>query len=166
MKFRKGTYNDLNKLKELGINSWSEYKNVLSSDNWKELEKTLKDSNTYSELLKNSECIVCENNEEKIIGMAFLVPSGNSDEIYEKEWSRLRFVSASPNYKGKRIGELLTKKCIELAKINQESIIALHTSEIMNSAKYIYEKIGFKMFKEIKPRLGVRYWLYTYRIED
>lgn len=52
--------------------------------------------------------------------------------------------------------------CIEVAKKNNEQIMALHTSEIMESARHIYEKLGFKILKEIEPRLGVRYWLYTF----
>jgi ribosomal protein S18 acetylase RimI-like enzyme len=30
----------------------------------------------------------------------------------------------------------------------------------MNAARHIYEKIGFKIIKELEPRLGKKYWLY------
>jgi ribosomal protein S18 acetylase RimI-like enzyme len=30
----------------------------------------------------------------------------------------------------------------------------------MDKARYIYEKLGFKIIKEIEPRYGKKYWLY------
>jgi len=164
MNFRSGNLKDLEQLKELGIRSWTQYKEQLTLENWESLLKTLIDSNNYSELLKKSECLICENSEKKIIGMAFLVSNGNPDEIYDQSWCHLRFVTVDPKYRGMKIGEKLTKDCIEIALRNKEKIMALHTSEIMESARHIYKKIGFKILKEIEPRLGVRYYLYTYEI--
>ena len=161
MNFRKGTISDLDQLKELGVKSWSQFKDDLTSENWSELRNTLNSSENYSELIRNSECLICEDNRNQFIGMAFLVPNGNPTEIYDEGWCHLRFVSVDPNYRGQRIGEKLTRKCIEIALKNNERTMALHTSEIMGSARHIYEKIGFKKLREIKPSLGVKYWLYT-----
>ncbi len=161
MNFRIGNHNDLEQLRELGVKSWKQYRNELTVENWKKLFMIIDNLDTYSNLLEKSECLICENNIKEIIGMAFLVPQGNPDEIYESDWCHLRFVSVNPEYRGKAIGEKLTKMCIEIAKKKNEKIMALHTSEIMKSARYIYEKIGFKILNEIEPRLGVKYWLYT-----
>lgn len=98
--------------------------------------------------------------------MAFLVPSGNPTEIYAKNWCHLRFVSVDPNCRGRKIGESLTRKCIEIALSNKENTMALHTSEMMKAARHIYEKIGFRVQKEIDQRFGVRYWLYTLDLLD
>jgi ribosomal protein S18 acetylase RimI-like enzyme len=116
---------------------------------------------TYSELLELSHCIVCESDEEGIIGMAFLVASGNPADVFEKDWSYIRFVSVSPEFGGQGIGKRLTEMCIDLAKKNNEKKIALHTSEMMGGARHIYESLGFKILREIEPRLGKKYWLYT-----
>ena len=77
MNFRRGNLKDLQQLKNLGIRSWTQYKEKLTPKNWESLFKTLNDSNNYSQLIKKSECLICENNEKEIIGMAFLVPNGN-----------------------------------------------------------------------------------------
>ena len=161
MNFRTGNKNDLNQLKALGVTAWTQFKNILTKDHWNELNQSLNNLDTYSNLLEISECVICENEKKEVIGMAFLTPKGNPTEIYDKNWCHLRFVSVNPTYRGNKIGEILTKKCIEIAIKNNEQIMALHTSEIMESAIHIYEKIGFKILKEIQPRLGVRYWLYT-----
>jgi ribosomal protein S18 acetylase RimI-like enzyme len=165
MNFRKGNIKDLEQLKELGLKSWVQFKGELTNDNWNKLHKTLDDHKTYSELLKKAECLVCENNTKNIIGMAFLIPKGNPTEIYDEKWCYLRFVSVDPKYRGNGIGEKLTKMCIEFAIENNEQIMALHTSEIMKSARYIYKKNGFKILKELEPRLGVKYWLYTLELK-
>jgi ribosomal protein S18 acetylase RimI-like enzyme len=108
----------------------------------------------------NSVSYVCENEIGEIIGMSFLVASGNPTEIYNEEQCYVRFVTVSEKYKGMKIGEKLTEECIGFAKNNGEKKIALHTSEFMNKARYIYEKLGFKIIKEIEPRYGKKYWLY------
>jgi ribosomal protein S18 acetylase RimI-like enzyme len=158
--FRRGTIDDLHELKNLAIKSWKQFQSKLTSENWTILYKNLTDDNTYTELLGNAECIVCISDKNIIIGMAFLVPSGNPTEIYDKEWSYIRFVSVDPDFGDQGIGRKLTTMCIELARQNQEKTIALHTSELMDRARHIYETLGFTILKEIEMRLGKRYWLY------
>jgi len=165
MNYRKGNNSDLEQLRELGLKSWTQFKNELTDDNWKSLSETIGSHKSYSNLLKTSECIVCENETKEIVGMAFLVPNGNPNEIYDEKWCHLRFVSVNPNYRGNGIGKKLTELCIESAIEKKEKTMALHTSEIMGSARHIYEKMGFEILKEIEPRLGVKYWLYTLELK-
>lgn len=164
VQYRKGNTSDITDLIELAIDSWSQFRSALTKDNWEKLLTTLSSPATYSELLTISECLVCENDRKKIIGMAFLVPSGNPTEIYDKDWCYLRFVSVQPKYRGNGIGEELTRRSIALAVQNDENIMALHTSVIMKSARHIYEKLGFSIHKELEPRLGLKYHLYTLKL--
>lgn len=166
MNFRRGNIDDSVKLRALALKSWSQFKEDLTSDNWNSLFQTINNVDTYYDLLDNSDCFVCENDDQEVIGMAFLVPSGNPNDIYDAAMCQLRFVSVSPDSRGKKIGEQLTRICIETAVKNKEQLLALHTSEIMKSARHIYEKIGFKILKEIEPRLGVKYWLYTLDLNE
>lgn len=161
MTYRIGNYKDIQQLRALGVKSWSQYQNELTNENWEKLYQGLNNLDTYKSLLDQSECLVCVNQEEEIIGMSFLVPKGNPTDIYDENWCYIRFVSVNPDYRGNGIGAELTKWCIQSALKNDEQTIALHTSEIMKSARKLYEKIGFKILKEIEPRLGVKYWLYT-----
>jgi ribosomal protein S18 acetylase RimI-like enzyme len=158
--YRQGTIDDLNELKNLAIKSWGQFQSKLTSDNWAKLYNSLTDDKTYKELLDKSNCIVCTSDKDKIIGMAFLVPSGNPTEIYDKEWSYIRLVSVHPDFAGRGIGRQLTTRCIDQARKNGEKTIALHTSELMDKARHIYETVGFTILKEIDQRLGKRYWLY------
>lgn len=164
MNYRKGHINDLNAIKKLAIKTWSEFKSELTNENWQDLFKTLTNDQTYTDLIEKSYFVVCESLNKEIIGMSFLVPKGNPTEIYDESWCYIRFVTVDPEFGGNGIGKKLTEICVEFAKQNNEKIVALHTSEMMNKAIHIYEKLGFKILREIEPRLGKKYWLYTLNI--
>jgi len=164
--YRQGNFGDLEQLRNLALKSWEQFKKELTTDNWQKLFDNLSSKETYLDLLNNSHCIVCETSDSEIIGMAFLVPNGHPTEIYDAKWACIRFVSVNPYFGGLGIGRQLTLKCIEIAKNNNEQTIALHTSEMMSTARHIYESLGFKILKEIEPRLGKKYWLYTLDIES
>lgn len=161
MKFRKGHNGDLEQLRILGMASWKQFENVLTPDNWQKLFSNVSRKETYIELLAQSHCFVCEREGGAIIGMAFLVPSGNPTDIYPADWRYIRFVSVHPEFTGKGIGRQLTRQCVEIAKSNNEHTVALHTSEMMHTARHIYESLGFTILRELEPRLGKKYWLYT-----
>jgi ribosomal protein S18 acetylase RimI-like enzyme len=164
MNYRNGRINDLNAIKKLAIKTWSEFKSELTNENWQELYKTLTNDQTYIDLIEKSYFVVCESLNKEIIGMSFLVPKGNPTEIYDESWCYIRFVTVDPEFGGNGIGKKLTEICVEFAKQNDEKIVALHTSEMMNKAIHIYEKLGFKILREIEPRLGKKYWLFTLNI--
>ena len=160
LSFRLGTKDDLQDLKRLAIKSWSPFQEELTNENWNSLKQTISNDKTYEELIDQSISFVCIADNDKVVGMAFLVPNGNPTDIYLKEWSYIRFVSVDPEFGGQGIGRKLTTMCIDQAKENGEQTIALHTSEIMTNARHIYESLGFEVLREIDQRLGKRYWLY------
>jgi ribosomal protein S18 acetylase RimI-like enzyme len=161
MIYREATIKDLNQLKDLALKSWIQFEEELSLENWGKLKINLSNNSTYESLLEKSYSLVCVSDTDKIIGMSFLVPSGNPTEIYDESWSYIRLVTVDPSYGGKGIGKQLTERCIEYAKQNGEKIIALHTSEMMHKARHIYENLGFTILKELAPRFEKKYWLYT-----
>jgi len=160
LNYREGTFHDKDKLNELGKIAYGQFKNELTEENWEKMNNYLSSVNSYSDLLEQSKCFICENTDE-IVGMAYLVSKGNPTDIFHKDWCYIRMVGVDPKFSGKGIGKKLTQMCIDYAKENDEQFIALHTSEFMNSARHIYEKIGFKAIKELDLRYGKRYWLYT-----
>lgn len=160
MNIREGNINDLVSIHQLGQKTWSQFESELTSENWEKMLTNISDRNLYKSLLQNSKSFICENENREIIGMSFLVVSGNPTEIYTNEQCYIRFVTVSEQYKGLMPGQKLTEKCIEFAKNNGEGKIALHTSEFMDKARHIYEKLGFRIIKEIEPRYGKKYWLY------
>lgn len=159
MTYRDGIVTDATQLKDLALASYGQFQNVLTEKNWDQLRTHLTREDLFPGLLEIAKCFVCEN-ENEIIGMAFLVPKGNPTEIFEAGWSYIRMVGVHPDFAGHGIGKELTQRCIDFAKRSGENTVALHTSEFMNAARHVYELLGFKQIKELEPRYEKRYWLY------
>jgi ribosomal protein S18 acetylase RimI-like enzyme len=166
MIYRSAISSDIPQLTKLALNTWSEFKSQLSDHYWTELHTILSTKTTYTELLDQSYCLICENSIQEIVGMIFLVSSGNPTELYHEDWCYIRFLTVRPEYKGRGIGKQLTLRCIEHARRNNENTMALHTSEMMSQAIQLYTRLGFQLFKEIPSRLGKKYWLYTLQISQ
>jgi len=157
--YRCATHDDIKQLNDLRIASYSEFEKSLPDDGWVTLKANLRDNNKLKEVLSNSRAFVGEI-DGCIVGMAFLVSNGNPTIIYPAEWSYIRMVGVHPDFRGKGIGKKLTCMCIDNARENGEKIIGLHTSEVMDTARHVYESLGFTVYKEIDRIFGVRYWLY------
>ncbi len=157
--YRRASHDDLNQLNDLHIASYSEFEKSLPQDGWRTLNASLQDRNRLIDVFAHSQAFVAETNGQ-IVGMAFLVSSGNPTTIYPADWSYIRMVGVHPSFRGNGIGKRLTLMCIDEAQKGGEKIIGLHTSEVMNAARHVYESLGFKVFKEIDKIFGVCYWLY------
>ena len=161
--FRSDTSQDKDKLQQLGLSSYTQFKTVLTEENWNKMHGFLTAESSYTDLLDRSKCFVCESGDD-LIGMAYLVPSGNPTEIFQGEWSYIRMVGVDPAFSGNGIGKKLVQMCLNHAKETNEKVVALHTSEFMNSARYIYENLGFNQIKELEQLFGKKYWLYLLNI--
>ncbi len=82
MTYRSAQPSDLDQLIQLGFHTWSIFKNDLAPEFWKQLKHGLLDRSTYEPLVNASYGIVCENEQNEIIGMVFLVPSGNPTDMF------------------------------------------------------------------------------------
>jgi GNAT superfamily N-acetyltransferase len=160
LSYRVGTINDVDQLQELGITANGQFQSALTPGNWKIFNGNLKDKQKFIDILNIAKCFVCID-KRKIIGVAYLIPSGNPTDLFNSNWSYIRMVGVNPKYRGQGIAKTLTQMCIDFAKQSNELTIALHTSEFMDAARHIYESIGFKVLKEIPPLFGKKYWLYT-----
>jgi len=156
--FRKGISTDREQLKELAFMAYGQYRDQLGEENWRRMETNIANEQNWDELM---ECIpfVCADG-DKIVGMAFLYTSGHPNEIYPADWSYIRMVGIHKDYEGRGIARKLTAQCIEEARRLGEKTIALHTSELMNAARHIYESLGFREIKDLGKRFDIQYWLF------
>lgn len=165
LQYRKGTVDDIPALQELGLLAYGQFKGELSTLHWEELRANLSAESVYRALLEQSDSFICVFGDE-LVGMAFLVPSGNPNDIYPEDWSYIRMVGVHPGFTGSGIGRALTLMCIGVARLKGEHIVGLHTSEMMPAARHIYESLGFLKVKELSPRFGKRYWLYQLHVKS
>jgi ribosomal protein S18 acetylase RimI-like enzyme len=158
--YRKATLADLEHVKQLGLISYGQFAETLGAENWNQMKTVIDSNDNWIHILEGSTGFVCCA-KEKIVGMAFIFPSGKGWQFFKPEWSYIRMVGVDPAYGGKGIAKTLTKMCIDQARKNGEKIIALHTSEFMDAARHIYERAGFKVLQPLEARFGKKYWLYT-----
>lgn len=163
LNYRKATLTDKDQLKRLGLISYGQFAELLG-EHWKKMQANLSSDENWQKIITGSTGFVCCD-ADKIIGMAFIISSGNPWDIFKAEWSYIRLVGVDPDYSGKGIAKHLTKLCIDHAKQSGENTVALHTSEFTNAARHIYESAGFKILQEIEPRFGKKYWIYTLHLK-
>jgi ribosomal protein S18 acetylase RimI-like enzyme len=156
--YRIGTIDDVDQGLRIIVDG--QFQRALTPDNWTTFKANLQDRQKIVDILKIARCFVCLD-AHKIIGVAYIIPSGNPTELFKTEWSYIRMVGVNPTYRARGIAKALTNMCIDFARQNDEKTIALHTSEFMDAARHIYESLGFKVLKEIPPIFGKKYWLYT-----
>ncbi len=155
---------DIAAMRELCIASWAQYESLLDVEGAKALRENIHRLKTYEELVSTSRGFGMYGDDDSLQAISFVTPSGEADEVYQSNWSRLRFVTVHPDARGKGVGRQLVQHCIEDARAHGEEWMALHTSEHMKAARSIYESLGFVLQREIPSRYGMRYWLYTMQL--
>lgn len=163
MLYRAAEEKDLEALNALALASYGQLKTYLTPANWKKMQGVLTSTDNFPLMIHNSFGFVCEE-AGSLLGMAFLVPSGNPTKIYSKETSYIRMVGVHPTAVGNGIAQTLTSLCMEKAVTTGEHTISLHSAEIMFAARHIYEKLGFKKVRLLDTHYGLQYWLYSYEI--
>jgi ribosomal protein S18 acetylase RimI-like enzyme len=157
--YREGIESDIEKVRNLTWLAYKQFKHVISAENYEQWKQTLTQHGTYEKLRKIASHFVCEY-ETRVVGSAFLVRSGNPNEMFDAGWCYLRLVGVHPDFGGRGIGKKLTALCIDKARDLGEQTIALHTSEFQDAARHIYESMGFTKQREFES-FGRKYWIYT-----
>jgi GNAT superfamily N-acetyltransferase len=82
-----------------------------------------------------------------------------------KNASGIRLLGVSARARGMGVGKALARACIQLAKDKGHSHIVLHTTQPMQVAWSLYEKLGFERSRDLDfaqeglPVFGFRLWL-------
>lgn len=82
-----------------------------------------------------------------------------------KNASGIRLLGVSARARGMGVGKALARACIQLARDNGHAHIVLHTTQPMQVAWSLYEKLGFERSKDLDftqeglPVFGFRLWL-------
>lgn len=67
----------------------------------------------------------------------------------EKDSAGFRLLAVDPSTRGKGIGTLLTKACIQIAKDEKQNQMIIHSTKAMQIAWKMYESMGFKRSEEL-----------------
>lgn len=146
---------------ELALAAFAQYSDKY--EDWQEFRGKI---GKMAALAESAEIIVAEMGAHIIGAVVYVGPNKPRADMFYPEWAIIRMLVVSPDARGQGVGRALTEACLIRAKRDQAETVALHTSEIMHAALHIYRKLGFIFHSEVPDIHGVKYGLYTKRLEN
>jgi GNAT superfamily N-acetyltransferase len=102
--------------------------------------------------------------EEKggVVGSVLLYPAGSvmarpGGGSITLTWPEVRLLAVAPAVRGRGVGVTLMHECVWRARQSGATALTLHTTDVMQAAMRLYERLGFRRAPEldIKPAPGV-----------
>lgn len=146
---------DAARIDALGVEAFEQYAPFYSD--WPALKARLGGMSSLSE---HGEIIIAETDGEIAGWVAYIGPGKPKSSFYLPEWAVMRMLVVSPCARGKGIGRLLAHECIARARRDKAAVFALHTSEMMNVALPMYQRMGFVRHADAPTTYGVKYGIY------
>lgn len=145
-------------LAALVVAAYQEYAPALSADAWEQMRSALLQVPT---LAATATLLVAEQHGH-LTGSVLYFPPGTSDQrLFPRHWASMRLLAVSPECRGQGLGRLLTEACLTRARQDQAEFFGLHTSELMTTARQMYERMGFREDGELPSHFGIRYWRFV-----
>lgn len=135
---------DRDAIREVTLAAYLEYADVLPQGGWEEYRQNI------LETIANpapAEQIVAER-DGHILGTVLLFPAGTVMEAPDHsamtaKAPEVRLLAVAPAGRRQGVGEALMRECIARARAAGASAIALHTTDLMQVAMQMYERMGF-----------------------
>lgn len=118
-----------------------------------------------SALVDAGEIIVAEVEGQIVGAVAYVGPGAPKAEFFRPEWPIMRMLVVAPGSRGRGIGRALAQECLRRAKRDGASVFALHTSELMQVALPMYQRMGFKRVSGAPAIHGVEYGVYVKELD-
>jgi len=146
IQIRNATPEELDNVSLLLKRAYQQYKHIIKPAAWR---LYLEDIIDVRSRLEDSELIVAEL-DGKLAGTVTLYLKGSSvnEEGWPEGWAGVRLLGVDPKYRGRGIGHELMEECVRRCKEKGIIAIGLHTTEFMDVARRMYERMGFKRVPE------------------
>lgn len=155
---------ELGKVSLLLRDAYRQYENFIRPDAWKQY---LEDITDVRSRLDESELIVAEL-KHRLVGCVTLYLDGSKSfpEAWPRGWAVVRLLAVHPEYRGQCIGHALMEECTRRCCEAKVVSIGLHTTEVMDIARQMYERMGFVRFPEsdFHPAPGVIVMAYSLQL--
>lgn len=100
--------------------------------------------------------------EGRVVGTVLLYPAGSvmarpGGGSITLRWPEVRLLAVAPAARGRGVGHALMNECVRRARQSRAAALTLHTTDIMQAAVRLYERLGFRRAPEldIQPAPGV-----------
>lgn len=115
---------------------------------------------TMSGLADIGEIIVAGRGAEIVGAVAYIGPGKEKASFFRPEWPVMRMLVVAPEARGQGVGRALAEECLARARRDGADCFALHTSELMQVALPMYQRMGFRRFASAPDIHGVKYSVY------
>ena len=115
-----------------------------------------------------SELLVVRDAAGRVVGSVALVLEGDFGEITESDdEASFRMLVVDPTVRGRGVGELLVRTCLDRARTADKRRMVLSTDPRMAPAHRLYERLGFRRLPERdwSPVPGVDLLVYALELE-
>ena len=113
-----------------------------------------------SALSETGEIIVAGLAGEIVGAVAYLGPDKEKAAFFRPEWPVMRMLVVAPSARGHGVGRALADECLACARRDGANSFALHTSELMQVALPMYQRMGFTWLAAAPDIHGVKYGIY------
>lgn len=151
---------DTTRVNALAIRAFEQFKDAYQD--WPALQAKI---GNLSALADVGEVIVAEVEGQIVGAVAYVGPGAPKAAFFRPEWSIMRMLVVAPDARGLGIGRALAEECLRRAKRDQASVFALHTSELMQVAMPMYQRMGFKWASSAPAVHGVEYGIYVKELD-
>lgn len=111
-------------------------------------------------LAEHGEIIVARWHGEIVGAVAYIGPQQPKSAFFEPQWPIMRMLVVAPQARGKGVGRALIEECLQRARRDGATVFALHTSEVMQVALPLYQRMGFRWHAAAPAIHGVAYGIY------
>ena len=107
-----------------------------------------------------AEQLVAEHGGE-IVGTVLLYPPRrmriSQRESLDMPWPEVRLLAVAPGARGRGVGAALMRECVRRVRLANGTTLSLHTTDLMQTAMRMYERMGFVRAPELDfhPAPGV-----------
>jgi GNAT superfamily N-acetyltransferase len=133
-------------LRDLTLDAYEQYAQIMAPSAWRGLRQAI--SNALATTVP-AERIVAEL-DGTLIGSVMLFPAAVSAykgiTTTEATAPELRLLAVAATARGLGIGRALVETCSQRARNAGATVLSLHTSDSMRTAKALYERMGFERY--------------------
>ena len=140
----------------LGVAAFEQYRDAYAD--WPAFRARIA---AMSSLAAAGEIIVAVRDGRIVGAVAYIGPGRPKPDFFQPEWPIMRMLVVAPEVRGQGAGRALAQECIRRARRDGATMFALHTSELMQVALPMYERMGFRRSAEAPDIHGVKYGIFV-----
>ncbi len=135
---------DIGRLLQL---AYSEFESSFPPERWSVIHANLGNPERWS---PGGQVILVSDDGVPAGSVQYFPPGGSDGRLFETTWSSVRMLGVHPAYRRKGVSQMLMNDCLERAIQDGAKVLALHTSEVMEVARAMYERMGFEVHHQIE----------------